>query len=452
MQKFEFPKNFVWGAGASSYQIEGAWNEDGKSDSIWDVFCRKPGAIFRGQTGEVACDHYHRWKEDVALMRELGLKAYRFSVSWPRILPDGTGAVNEKGLQFYSDLVDELLKNDITPYVTLFHWDMPMAIYQRGGMMNPDFPQWFTEYAVTVAKRLGDRVKHFMTFNEPPVFIGGFSYGKNHAPGLEMSLSETLPMGHHLLLAHARAYRAMKACGFDHLQIGIAQQGSFFCPASSRPEDIEAARTVTFDRLDYSWYGSVSWWNDPLFFGTYPADGVRKYGQYLPHGWQKDIAEMQGTLDFLGQNFYDCTLYSAKNGMENPPTGSMRNSAGWNVTPDGIGWALRFLYERYHMPILITENGMCCHDWVSLDGKVHDPNRVDFIRRYLRSVHAAMQDGVPVLGYFYWSLMDNFEWTLGYSERFGLIFVDYPTQKRTIKDSGYWYKQIIKNNGPVTSI
>jgi len=449
MQKYEFPKDFVWGAASAAYQIEGAWNEDGKSDSIWDVFCRKPGAIFRGQTGEVACDHYHRWKEDVALMRELGLKAYRFSISWPRVLPDGTGVVNEKGLQFYSDLVDELLKNGITPYVTLFHWDMPMAIYQRGGMMSTDFPQWFTDYAVTVVKRLGDRVKHFMTFNEPPVFMGGFMNGKTHAPGLKMSLSETIPMGHHLLLAHARAYRAMKVCGFDDLQVGIAQQGLFCCPATETEADIEAAREATMERMDFDWYASVSWWSDPIILGSYPAVGIEKYGCYLPQGWQQDLNEIKGTLDFLGQNFYNSCLWSKEQGFVEAAPGAPRNVSGWDVTPRGMKWVLRFLHDRYHTPILITENGMSCHDWVSLDGKVHDPNRIDFMQRYLLNVQEAMQSGVNVLGYFYWSVMDNFEWAMGYSERFGLIYVDFETQKRTIKDSGYWYRQVIESNGEV---
>ncbi len=444
-----FPKEFVWGAASAAYQIEGAWNEDGKSDSIWDVFCRKPGAIFRGQNGDVACDHYHRWKEDVALMRELGLKAYRFSVSWPRVLPDGTGAVNEKGLQFYSDLVDELLKNGITPYVTLFHWDMPMAIYNRGGMMNTEFPQWFAEYAVTVVKHLGDRVKNFITFNEPSVFMCGFMNGKTHAPGLKMSLSETIPMGHHLHLAQASAYRAKKTCGFADLRISLAVTGLFYYPAAESTADVDAARRAQMEYVTCDWFNFVPFWLDPLVFGTYPADVCKKFGSYLPRDWQKQISAMKGTLDWIGLNYYNGFRWSASDGLMDAAPGAPRNVSGWDVTPCGMKWVLRFLYDRYHTPILITENGMSCHDWISLDGKVHDPNRIDFIQRYLQSVHATIEFGVNVLGYFCWSIMDNFEWSMGYSERFGLIYVDFETQTRTIKDSGYWYRAVMESNGGI---
>lgn len=441
-----FPKNFIWGTGSSAYQVEGAWNEDGKSDSIWDVFCRKEGAIYQGHTGETACDHYHRYREDVKLLREMGIKAYRFSIAWSRVMPHGTGEVNEAGIRFYSDLVDELLKNGITPYVTLFHWDLPMELYERGGLMNPEFPNWFAQYALIVVERLGDRVKNFTTFNEPPVFIGGFMNGKDHAPGLRMSLSETLPMGHHLLLAHARAYRLIKAKGYSDIQIGITQQSDFFCPLTETAENIEAAREETMERLDFNWYASVSWWSDPLVFGTYPKDGLEKYARYLPKNWEKDMAEIKGTLDFLGQNFYNAIYWSKQNGHEFAPVGAPHNASGWDITPRGIKWALRFLYERYYLPILLTENGMDGLDWVSVDGKVHDPARIDFITRYLQNIHEAIESGVEVLGYFYWSFTDNFEWTKGYSSRFGLVHVDYETQKRTIKDSGYWYRSVIESN------
>ena len=264
-----------------------------------------------------------------------------------------------------------------------------------------------------------------------------------------MSNFETVPMGHYLLLAHARAYRAMKSCGFDDLQVGIAQQGSFYCPATETEADIEAAREATMERMDFDWYASVSWWSDPIILGSYPTVGIEKYGCYLPQGWQQDLNEIKGTLDFLGQNFYNSILWSKEQGFVEAAPGAPRNVSGWDVTPHGMKWVLRFLYDRYHMPILITENGMSCHDWVSLDGKVHDPNRIDFMQRYLLNVQEAMQSGVNVLGYFYWSVMDNFEWAMGYSERFGLIYVDFETQKRTIKDSGYWYRQVIESNGEV---
>lgn len=442
-----FPEKFIWGAAAAAYQIEGGWNEDGRTDSIWDVFCRKPGAVFRGHTGEVACDHYHRWKEDVALMKELGLKAYRFSVSWPRVLPDGTGAVNEKGLQFYSDLVDELLKNGITPYVTLFHWDLPMALWMRGGMMSQEFPDWFTEYALVIVKRLGDRVKNFMTFNEPAITIGGCSGSRTHAPGLPMALEETVPMGHHILLAHAQAYHAMKQSGFADLKIAMAVTGAFFCPATETQENIHATRRAQLEQMECGWFDFLPSWLDPLVFGTYPEDFIAKYARYLPTGWEKQIAQARGTMDYIGLNFYNSSRWSAGHGRESAAPGAPRNVSGWDVTPRGIYWILRFLHERYRAPILITENGMSCHDWVSLDGAVHDPNRIDFMQRYLQNVHEAICAGVDVMGYLYWSILDNFEWGKGYSERFGLIYVDFETQKRTIKDSGYWYRRVIESNG-----
>lgn len=441
-----FPEKFIWGTASAAYQIEGAWNEDGKSDSIWDVYCRRPGAVYNGHTGDVACDHYHRYKEDVAIMKQIGIQAYRMSVSWCRILPDGTGRVNLKGIEFYSNVVDELIANGITPYITLFHWDMPMAIYNRGGMMNPDFPDWFAEYATVVVKALGDRVKYFMTFNEPQIFIGGFVSG-TRAPGLRLSLSETIPMCHHLLLAHGRAYRAMKECGFEDIQIGFAPQGFFFYPETDSLEDIEAARAYTMDKIQTPWYTSVSWWSDPIILGRYPEACLKEFEKYLPANWKADMDEIHCGVDFYAQNFYDGQICSADKGIVKPAPGAPRNSAGWSVTPRGMKWVVKFLYDRYKVPILITENGMPCHDWVSLDGKVHDPNRIDFMKRYLRSLHEAIEDGVPVLGYFYWSITDNFEWALGYSERFGLVFVDFETQERTLKDSGYWYKAVIESNG-----
>ena len=441
-----FDEKFVWGASAASYQIEGAWNEDGKSESIWDMFSKKEGAVYRRQNADVACDHYHRYKEDVAIFKEMGLKAYRLSIAWTRILPDGTGEVNQKGLDFYNNLIDELLKNDIVPYVTLFHWDLPKCLYMRGGLMNPEFPDWFTNYAKIVVKEFGDRVKHFMTFNEPTCFIAGFVNGKTNAPGLQMSPAETIPMAHHLLLAHGRAMRAMKECRND-IRVGIAQQGKFYYPETETPEDIEAARKMTVDTMQENWYDSVCWWSDPILFGEYPKEGLEKYGQYLPKGWEEDLKEIHTSVDFFAQNYYMGTMYSAKKGVVLQKPGSARNSVGWDVTPAGIYWAIKFLYEKYGKALVISENGIPCHDWVSTDGKVHDPNRIDYMRTYLRNVERAINEGSLVEGYFYWSATDNFEWTLGFAPRFGLVYVDYETQERVIKDSGWWYKKVIESNG-----
>lgn len=444
-----FDNHFMWGTATAAYQIEGAPHEDGKTDSVWDVFCRKEGAIFRGQTGEVACDHYHRFREDIAIMKQLGTRAYRLSISWARILPNGTGEVNQKGIDFYNALIDELIKNDIRPYITLFHWDMPMAIYERGGMLSPEFPDWFTEYAQVVVKNFGDRVKDYMTFNEPTCFIAGFATGTSNAPGEKKTLEETVQMSHYLLLAHGRAYRAMKECGFSDIQVGIAQQGVFFYPQTEAPEDVNEAKKLTFDVLTDPWYSSVSWWSDPIILGHYPEDGLRKLGRYLPKNWENDMEEINSSVDFFAQNYYFGTVCSAKEGPMLQKPGAPRNAPNWDVTPEGMKWAAKFLYERYQKPLIISENGISCHDWVMTDGKVHDPNRIDFMKRYLRSLWEAMEEGVPVLGYFYWSILDNFEWTCGYSERFGLVYVDFETQERIIKDSGYWYQKLIESNGAI---
>ena len=441
-----FSENFAWGISAASYQIEGAWNEDGKSESIWDMFSKKEGAVYRGHNADVACDHYHRYKEDVAIFKEMGVKAYRLSIAWTRILPDGVGEVNQKGIDFYNRLIDELIENGIEPYVTLFHWDLPKCLYMKGGLMNPEFPDWFANYAKIVVQAFGDRVKHFMTFNEPTCFIAGFVNGKTNAPGLQMSPAETIPMSHHLLLAHGRAMRVMKECCKD-IRVGIAQQGLFYYPATESTEDIEAARKMTVDTMQARWYDSVCWWSDPILLGEYPKEGVEKYGQYLPKGWEQDLKEIHTSVDFFAQNYYMGTKYSAEQGVVMQKPGSARNSVGWDVTPEGIYWAIKFLYEKYGKPIVISENGIPCHDWVSTDGKVHDPNRIDFVKRYLRNVDRANQEGIPVEGYFYWSATDNFEWTLGFAPRFGLVYVDYETQERIIKDSGWWYKTVIQSNG-----
>ncbi len=349
--------------------------------------------------------------------------------------------MEEKGITQY-----QLLKNGIEPYITLFHWDLPKCLYMKGGLMNPEFPNWFTNYAKVVTQAFGDRVKHFMTFNEPTCFIAGFVNGKTNAPGLQMSPAETIPMAHHLLLAHGRAMRAMKECYAD-IQVGIAQQGLFFYPETESAEDIEAAREKTVNTMQERWYDSVCWWSDPILLGEYPKEGIEKYGKYLPDGWEQDLEEIHSSVDFFAQNYYMGTMYSAKKGAVRQKPGSARNNVGWDVTPEGIYWAIKFLYEKYRKPLVISENGIPCHDWVSTDGKVHDPNRIDFVKRYLRNVDRANQEGIPVEGYFYWSATDNFEWTLGFAPRFGLVYVDYETQERIIKDSGWWYRKVIESNG-----
>ncbi len=448
-----FPKGFLWGAATSAYQIEGAWNEDGKGLSIWDTFCQRPGNIKNGDSGRVACDHYHRFREDVALMKELGLPAYRFSVSWPRILPEGIGQVNQKGIDFYSALIDELLKNDIEPVMTLYHWDLPEALQCKGGWLNDDSSDWFAEYAQVIAQYFGDRVKKFITFNEPLCVIGrGYDWG-NFAPGYRVSPRQLLRAAHNLLLAHGKAVTALRdGCSKD-VKIGLtANFGSYYPVDPTSQADIEAARTLTFQMTGTpsDWIGQASWWFDPIVFGRYPELTLEQQ-RSLPTGWEKDLQIISAPTDFIGINLYhgrpttvDASGVPVTKGLG---VGRLRTAPGWPITPEALGYACRFLYERYHMPIYVTENGMACHDSVALDGKVHDPNRQEFLHRYLLSLKQTIEAGTDVAGYFVWSLLDNFEWASGYNDRFGLIHIDYATQKRTVKDSAFWYADVIRTNG-----
>lgn len=449
-----FPKDFAWGVATSAYQIEGAAYEDGKGLSIWDVYCTQPGRVYEGHTGEVACDHYHRYLEDVKLMKEMGIKAYRFSISWPRVLPKGIGEVNEKGLAFYDKLVEALVEAGITPYVTLFHWDLPYELHKRGGWMNPDSPKWFAEYTKVVVERLSDRVKHFMTFNEPQCFIGlGYSQGL-HAPGLKQSIQDTLTMAHHVLLAHGHSVKTIREYGKGDIKVGIAPTVSMNYPCSDRQEDIEAARRSVMEMpktIHEGWAWNVTWWNDPICFGHYPEDGVALFKDYMPEIQPGDMEIISQPIDFLGQNIYNGRAIGAGEKGEiiylQREAGSPKTALNWPITPESLYWGPKFLYERYKKPIYITENGLACHDTLSLDGKVHDPNRIDFLQRYLRAFRRAGEEGVEIAGYFQWSFMDNFEWHSGYAERFGIVYVDYTTGERIVKDSGYWYKEVIETNG-----
>lgn len=392
----QFPKDFLWGTATSSYQIEGAVNEDGKGKSIWDVFTHVPGTVKDRSNGDVAIDHYHRFREDIRLMAKMGIRNYRFSISWGRILPDGTGAVNEKGLAFYSELVDCLLENGIRPFCTLYHWDLPYALHLRGGWLSPDMPEWFANYTTIIADALGDRVKDFITINEPQCIIGsGYALGV-HAPGLKCCAADIVRAAHHLMLAHGRAVQVLRA-HVPGVRVGYAPCGDPCVPYTNSPEDIAAARKEYFtvhidEKVGPAW--NIAWFSDPVMLGQYPADGLVGYEQYLPDGWQEDLKTIHQPLDFYGQNIYQ-----------------------------GQWWRR------------------------GADGKVHDPNRQDYMHRYLRALGQAVADGVPVLGYFYWSFFDNFEWAHGYQERFGLVYVNYQTQERILKDSAYWYQQVMATNG-----
>lgn len=445
-----FKKDFVWGAATASHQIEGAYKEDGKGLNIWDVFSHEPGNVQNGHTGDVACDHYHKFKEDIALMRKLGIKAYRFSISWTRIFPEGTGKVNEKGAKFYSDLIDELVKNGIEPYITLFHWDYPYELYKKGGWLNNESIKWFADYAAKVSELYSDRVKYFITFNEPQCFIGEGHLSGDQAPGLKVSYRDIFQMCHNVLKAHGAAVIALRENAKQPLKIGYAPTCVAYYPSSNKTEDIEAARKKLFSCRTISrgvmW--NTSWWSDPIVLGRYPKDGLEMYKDYLPEITEEDMKLISQPIDFYAQNIYNGR--EVRMGADGEPeevarcAGHPKTAIQWPITPECLHWAPKFFYERYKLPFYISENGMSAHDVVSLDGKVHDPNRIDFLNRYLLELEKATEDGADIAGYFLWSFMDNFEWSKGYTERFGLVYVDYTTQERIPKDSAYWYKEWIE--------
>jgi beta-glucosidase len=456
-----FPKDFTWGAAAASYQIEGAADEDGKGPSVWDMFCKKRGAVFQGHTGDIACDHYHRYREDVGLMQQIGLQAYRLSISWPRVLPSGVGAKNEAGLAFYDRLIDALLEAGIEPYVTLFHWDYPLALYHRGGWLNRDSADWFVDYAAVIVDRLSDRVTNWMTFNEPGEFIGTGHQGGYHAPGDKLRFAEVALAAHHVLISHGKAVQTIRARTKQPCRIGYAPNAAVRIPHTDSPADIAAAKHAMFGSFDRS-IKQNGVWIDPVFLGKYPAGLLDAFGDEAPEIRGGDLETICQPLDFFGTNIYACDRVkgNGKQGSEVVPypPGYPITGINWPVTPDALYWGARFFYERYQKPIYITENGLSMRDWVAVDGKVHDPQRVDFLTRYLSSLRRASEHGAQIAGYFQWSIMDNFEWAEGYRERFGLIHVDYQTQKRTLKDSAHFYSEVIRSNGanipelPLTTI
>ena len=434
-----FPADFTWGTATAAYQIEGAVREDGRGESIWDRFSHTPGKTHNGDTGDVACDHYHRWQGDIELMRRLHVNAYRFSIAWPRILPEGWGRVNPPGLDFYDRLVDGLLAAGITPWVTLYHWDLPQALEDRGGWPNPDTSKAFAEYADVVTRRLGDRVKHWITLNEPWVvaFLGYFT--GEHAPGRKEPESY-LPVVHNLLLAHGLAVPVIRENSRDS-QVGITLNLTHAYPAGDSAEDEAAAR-----RLD----GFMNrWFLDPLFTRGYPRDMIDVFGSWVPSFDESDLGVIGAPLDFLGVNYYSPSFVRHSEG--NPPlhveqvrVDGEYTDMGWLVYPQGLYDLLTRLHRDYSpAAIVITENGAAYPDEPPVEGRVHDPKRVEYYASHLDAAQRAIRDGVPLRGYFAWSLMDNFEWAFGYSKRFGLYYVDYETLERTIKDSGLWYSRVV---------
>lgn len=431
-----FSKDFLWGGATAAHQIEGAALEDGKTAGIWDALC--PEHVAHGENGQIACDHYHRFREDVAMMKQMGLKAYRFSISWPRVIPE-PGRVNEKGLRFYVELVEALVEAGIEPVVTLFHWNLPMWMYNKGGWENPEIAGYFADYVQVVVDALSDKVRWWITLNEPQCFVGVGYHSGRHAP-FRRETVQIPAIVRNVMMAHGRAVRVIRERAKQPPKIGFAPTGPVVTPASDSPEDVERARLLSYD--PNGGIRSNSWWADPIVLGIVPEPLRQAISQ-------EDLKTICQPLDFYAFNVYNSENYAEKPGERNPQVwpGMPRTALNWPITPEVIYWASKFHYERYHLPILVSENGMANVDFVMLDGKVHDPQRIDYIHRHLKCLKQAVEEGVPVLGYLYWSVMDNFEWAVGYDARFGLIYVDYRTQERIWKDSAYDYRQIIRTNG-----
>lgn len=454
---FIFPENFIWGTATSAYQIEGAVAEDGRKPSIWDVYSHTPGMMARdGENGDIACDHYHRWHEDVALLASLGIKSYRFSISWPRILPDGRGAVNQPGLDFYSRLVDALLEKDIIPFATLYHWDLPAALDQpsgSAGWLARTTAEAFLEYTDTVTRCLGDRVKLWATLNEPWC-SSHLGYGSNaHAPGLN-DARLSLPAAHHLLLAHGLAIPVIRA-NSPNSQVGIVLNLIPVYPVTDNPADREACR--------YYDGATNRWFLDPLYGRGYPSDMLKDYvtlgyfesnsPNFIKPG---DLDAIGAPTDFLGVNYYSRSLLQAIPGKEMQAgcyqrgniSSQNKTDSGWEIYPEGLYDLLLRLNHEYHpKKMFIAENGAHYDDVFSPDGTINDTGRQEYVRKHLAITQRAIQTGVPVEGYYLWSFLDNFEWRHAYQRRFGIVYVDFETQKRTPKQSALWYRQVIVNNG-----
>lgn len=448
-----FGNNFVWGVATAAYQIEGSPDVDGKGPSVWDMKCKRPGVIFENQTGNTACDHYHRYKEDVKIMKDLGIQAYRMSISWPRVLPAGIGSVNQKGVDFYNSLIDELLKNNIEPFITMFHWDYPQKLYEMGGWLNPESSNWFADYTKVLMDNFSDRVKNWITLNEPQYFIHSGYCETNHAPGIKLAFPEILLAAHNVLLSHGKAVQTARSYSKQNAIIGYAPVGDLYVPYNENSKtDIEAARSETFSVKPLTIFNSA-WWMDPILSGKYPQQGIEIYGKDMPQCTDKDMEIISSPIDYLGLNIYFAKHVSTDgngNTVEMPrEPGHWYSPMGWPTEPKSLYWGPKFFYERYNKPIIITENGVANLDCVSTDGKVHDPQRIEFLQRYLTWLKKAYKDGVDIRGYFQWSLMDNFEWAYGFSKRFGIVYTDFQTQQRIIKDSGCWYKEVIKTNGGI---
>ena len=452
---YRFPDDFLWGAATSAYQIEGSTTADGAGPSIWHRFSHTPGNTWLDQTGDVACDHYRRYRDDVALMSELGLNSYRFSIAWGRIFPQGTGVVNKKGIDFYSRLVDALLEKGIKPNATLYHWDLPEALDDRGGWLNRDIAEWFCDYAVTMFDALGDRIEMWSTLNEPWVVTDGGYVSGVLAPG-HSNLFEAPIATHNLLRAHGTVverFRSTKAAKKLRGKIGIVVNLEPKYPASESAEDLDATRRAdAYVNRQYL---------DPIFLGKYPVELAQLFGEAWPEWPDEDMRLIKQPIDFLGVNYYTRRVeqyhpdYLPLRTKHVPQPQHIQTDTNWEVFPEALTRVLLWVNERYgggKLPIYITENGAAFYDPPhTIDGRVEDPLRVEYYRQHLRAAHEAMSKGVNLRGYYAWSLLDNYEWAHGYAKRFGIVHVDYSTQQRTIKSSGRYYSSVIRSKGEILS-
>ena len=427
-----FPAGFTWGVATSAFQIEGASSADGKGPSIWDTFCRNPANIKDGSNGDIACDHYHRYREDVDLLASLNVGAYRFSMAWPRVQPEGRGAWNEAGFDFYDRLLDALHEKGIAPHLTLYHWDLPQALQDRGGWLSRETAHRFADYAQEVSRRFGKRIAAIATHNEPWCTANLGHGNRQFAPGIADSKA-AIQVSHHLLLSHGLAMQAMRAAGAS-AQLGIVLNQWTADPATDSPADRALA--------DLEYARSVQWFMDPIFKGRYPQLALRAQGTDAPLVQAGDFAIIGQPLDFLGVNYYFRAFCSAETPPRQPQGGHGYTDMGWEIYPQGLTDLLLKLKAEYPLPpVYITENGMASADQVA------DKERIAFVRSHLDALAEAMRQGVDVRGYFLWSLLDNFEWNSGYAKRFGIVHVDYATQQRTLKDSAKWYRDFLAARG-----
>ncbi|WP_087506585.1 GH1 family beta-glucosidase [Neiella marina] len=441
---YQFPADFEWGAATAAYQIEGAYNEDGRGMSTWDTFSRLPGRTLNGDTGNVACDHYHRTEQDIALMKQLGLKHYRFSIAWPRILPNGEGEVNQAGIDFYSKLVDDLLAAGIEPLITLFHWDLPQALQDKyGGWKSRKVAELFAEYADIVTKALGDRVKRWSTINEIMCFTNMAHKTEQHAPGGKETDQVANQTVHHAMIGHGLAVQAIRNNVPDAI-VGIVECLFAPWPLHNTESHLDAARKAFKDRNAQILF--------PLLTGEYDEVAYQREFGDLPEYSAEDMKIISEPLDYIGYNFYNHPPVRPSDkpwgfDIVDMPEAYPRTDMGWPITPDAMYWLLKFSQEFFgDLPIYITENGMAAADKVERDGTVQDMDRIEFLRTHLRACQRAISEGVPLKGYYVWSLFDNFEWAFGYDKRFGIIRVEYDTQQRIIKESGHYYSAVMAEN------